>query len=662
MRLAGVVTAMMVCANLQAGNPDLVKIREQATACFVAEGTDSEAKRALETQRPDGSWKGIDYAHKGRGSWSPRSHCERARVLAAAYRRTGSALYGKPEVRDAAIRALEYWAQHDFTSPNWWHQSIGTPMGLCAAILLLGDECPAPLLEKLRPILDRSKPGMTAQNRVWLAGIHVLKGAIFDRPEWAEEGAAAIAEELRVAAPGQEGVQPDGSFHQHGPQLQFGNYGLAYFSEMTKWITILHGTRYEFPPEKIAVLTAYYDNGIRWVLFLHQMDFSACGRQVSPGQPQKKYSSAVGTVNRLNRTLGVPKKVTEKEFRFSGSRCFPDSDFFVQRNGAECYWSVKMTSSRTVPSETVNSENLLGRLTGHGATIFMSGNDELADIGGVWDWRKIPGVTSVQDDSPLLCKDPGLRNRLDWVGGLSDGEIGFCAMDFDNGEVAAKKSCFFFGPEMIAVGSGIRSDSDAPVVTTAAQYRTNEVCKAAQLKSTVDNPNPSFPAFGSGNFAVRPLDEDFRQFNVDSSEKTGDWKRVTDALPDKPIKARLFTCMFDHGVKPKNGSYAYQVIYLPQKDACSGKLLAADSKNIHAVAGKDAVMAAFYEPGVVTLPDGGTLEAKQPALVMLRNNRIYAADPGRKQKLLDVILSGKQHRLHFPDGSAAGNTVSIPLP
>lgn len=651
MRLSGVVTAMIVCANLLAGNPDSVKIREQAAAYFAAEATDAEAKRALETQQPDGSWKDIDYAHKGRGSWSPRTHHDRARILAAACRREGSALSGKPEARDAAIRALEYWARHDFTSPNWWHQSIGTPMGLCEAIILLGDECPATRREKLRPILDRSQPGMTAQNRVWLAGVELLKGAIYDKPEWIGEGAAAIAEELRVAAPGGEGIQPDWSFHQHGPQLQFGNYGLAFFAEMTKWGTILHGTRYEFAPEKMTILNSYYDNGIRWVLFRHEMDFSACGRQISPGQPEKKYRAAVNTINRLNRTLGVPGKVTEKDLRFSGSRYFPDSDFYVQRNGAECYWSVKMTSSRTVPSETVNSENLLGRLTGHGATVFVSDRNELTDIGGVWDWRKIPGVTSVQDDSPLLCKDPGLRNRLDWVGGVSDSEIGFCAMDFDNGEVAAKKSCFFFGPEMIAVGSGIRSNSDAPVVTTAAQYRSDE---------TVQNLENG-QAVGSGNFAVRLLEGNRADIAVDSSEKTGDWKRVTDALSDKPVKARLFTCTFDHGVKPKDGAYAYQVIYLPQKDACTGKLLPTGSKHIHAAAGKDAVMAAFYEPGVVTLPDGGTLEAKQPALVMLRNNRIYTADPGRKLKTLDVVLSGKPYRLPLPEGPAAGDTVSIPF-
>ena len=101
-------------------------------------------------------------------------------------------------------------------------------------------------------------------------------------------------------------------------------------------------------------------------------------------------------------------------------------------------------------------------------------------------------------------------------------------------------------------------------------------------------------------------------------------------------------------------------MYLPQAAECSAKLLETGSESIHAVAGKDAVMAAFHEAGTVTLPDGTVLEAKQPALVMLRNGRIYAADPGRKRKILDVVLAGRKYRLPFPQGAKAGRTVSVP--
>ncbi|MBS1370832.1 MAG: hypothetical protein HPZ91_12845 [Lentisphaeria bacterium] len=640
---------MISLMNLYAADADLGRIREQAAEYFAQNGTGTLNRKILESQQPDGSWRDVDYGNRQRGHWPPRNHLTRVQQIASGYRRPGSVFCGLPEARDTVIRGLEYWALRDPTSPNWWHQSIGTPQLLCTTLLLLGDELPPGLLDKLTPILDRSKPGMTAQNRVWLAGIHLQKGVLYGKPEWVEEGAGAIMEELHLAPEKAEGIQPDWSFHQHGPQLQFGNYGLAFFNEMTEWATVLRGTRFAFPEEKMRILADYFDNGIRWVLFNRQMDFSACGRQINPGQPQAKYRAAVANANRLAAAYGNGrKKLGERDFRFSGSRFFPDSDFYVQR-GPEYYWSVKMASPRTVPSETVNSENLLGRLAGHGATLFMSGNDEMRDIGGIWDWRKIPGVTSVQNDSSLLCRKPGHWNLRDWVGGVSDGEIGFCAMDFDNGEVAAKKSFFFFGPVMAAVGSRIQSGLDAPVLTTVAQFRSAGETVADEKMNE----------FRNGNFAYRLLNAD-RGARAETKEHTGNWKRVTDAMSAAPVKGELFTLAIDHGVRPQDGSYAYLAAFraIPEAEI---RLLEASSDAIHAVAGGGAVMAAFYEPGTVVLPDGTMLEAKQPALVMIRNGELRAADPGRKRKVFDFVYGGKKYRVRTPQGREAGRSVSVPL-
>lgn len=156
-------------------------------------------------------------------------------------------------------------------------------------------------------------------------------------------------------------------------------------------------------------------------------------------------------------------------------------------------------------------------------------------------------------------------------------------MDFDNGEVAAKKSFFFFGPGMIAVGSDIRSGVDAPVVTTIAQMRTDEevaVHRFGDLEGT---------EVANGAFLYRILKTDGK-LSAGSEERTGNWKRVTEALSDAPVRGRIFTCAINHGRKPENAFYAYQVVYLPQAAECSAKLLETGSESIHAVAGKDAVM------------------------------------------------------------------------
>ena len=646
MNIAAVMVLMVSLFSWFMPDADLERIREQAADYFSMGGSEGLEMEVVTSQQPDGSWADIDYGNRQRGHWLPRIHLERVRQLASGYRCPDSVFYGLPEARDAAIRGLEYWAKHDPTSPNWWHQSIGTPQLLCVTILLLGDEMPPELLRELKPILHRSKPGMTAQNRVWLAEIHLLKGVIYGKSGWVQEGADAIAEELRCAPEKTEGIQPDWSFHQHGAQLQFGNYGLSYFREMTQWATVLRGTRFAFPEEKVEILRNYFDHGLRWVLFNGQMDFSACGRQIGPGDPQAKYRSAVAGAEQLAAVSpGWRNSIGDNDFRFSGSRFFPDSDFYVQR-GPECYWSVKMTSSRTIPSETVNSENQLGRLTGHGATLFMSGNDELRDIGGIWDWRKIPGVTAVQNDSSLLCRGPGGRSRKEWVGGISDGTMGFCAMDYDNGEVAAKKSYFFFGNEMVVVGSRIRSELDAPVLTTVAQLRS--------CGKTVWNEAEN--EFRNGNFVYRLFDVD-RGVRAETQVRTGNWKRVTAALSEDPVEGELFTLTIDHGVRPENGSCAYLVAFDSRKEP-DVQLLKTDSDAIHAVAKNGVVMAAFFEPGNVTLPDGRVLGAKQPALVMFRNGRIFAADPGRTRKKVEFTLGGNQFLVSLPQGREAGRTVS----
>ena len=50
----------------------------------------------------------------------------------------------------------------------------------------------------------------------------------------------SIQEELNVSEG--EGIQSDWSYHQHGSQLQFGNYGLSYLEDMLRWYQILNKT------------------------------------------------------------------------------------------------------------------------------------------------------------------------------------------------------------------------------------------------------------------------------------------------------------------------------------------------------------------------------------------------------------------------------------
>lgn len=649
MRIAGICLLAVLALTVGGMDRELRKIRDRNNAGSIQTVSDSRVRRTLNQQRADGSWPGIDYRHQGRGSWHPAKHLARLRLLAAAYAAPESKFFRNRELLAAVLRGLDFWAERDPQSPNWWYSEIGTPRQLLDTLLLLGDDLPPEYPEKFRAILDRSRPGMTGQNKVWLAGIHLLKGVLYQRPELVREGREQILSELRLAASGREGIQSDWSFHQHGAQLQFGNYGLAYFTEMVRWLSVLSESVYAFPPDRTVVLQNYYRNGLRWVLFDRQMDFSACGRQNTERLPFQKYRTCVKTAVQLRQVTGEGALSEEAEFRFSGCRYFYDSDFLVFRT-PEFYCSVKMSSRRIRGSETVNSENLLGRLTGHGATMLMSRRGELEEIGALWDWRKIPGVTAVQDDSSLFCRNPGWDNREEWVGGLSDGEVGFCAMEFDNGELTAKKSYFFPGSGMVCVGSGIRSRIDAPVVTAAAQFRALGELKRDPCSGTVAN----------GGFSWRILSAPGAEIRTGIRDVTGNWKRVTAALSAAPVRGKIFYLYLDHGRRPRNGGYAYAVT--PLGKPWEPVRLKTSSDSIHAIACRGVVMATFYRPGWAEFPDGTRLTAEQPCLLMVRGGRLYAAAPGRKLEALTVRRNSRSYRIPLPRNRFAGSTVSLSLP
>ena len=66
--------------------------------------------------------------------------------------------------------------------------------------------------------------GMTGQNKVWLAGNVLIRALLQNDWQLAKEARKVIASEITLGQ--KEGINADWSFHQHGPQQQFGNYGL----------------------------------------------------------------------------------------------------------------------------------------------------------------------------------------------------------------------------------------------------------------------------------------------------------------------------------------------------------------------------------------------------------------------------------------------------
>ena len=195
---------------------DMNKLRDNLKRLLIQQRSVAPGKieAMLKQVRKDGSLAGMNYhQEKVRGSaWGPSRHLSVMQTLAPTH----------PEV---AGRMLDFWVRTDGTSENWWWPEIGIPAAICKTMLMLDRK--AEKGNPVRTILDRSrlfvpdgdrlKYKYTGQNNVWLAGIHLMKGLLYDDPAMVEAGRDAILSEICISD--REGLQSDWSYHQHGAQL-----------------------------------------------------------------------------------------------------------------------------------------------------------------------------------------------------------------------------------------------------------------------------------------------------------------------------------------------------------------------------------------------------------------------------------------------------------
>lgn len=204
----------------------------------------------ISTITPGGTWPDIDYASLSRSSWDPLRHMQKMMILARAYKSELSEYHNDPEVLQAALNALEFWCNSGIECPNWWYNEIGSPKIIAPILILLENEIPEELMAKAIAVIDRAVISGTGQNKVWFAGIVLMKSLLLNDLDLLAASSQAIREELVVAPNGVEGIQSDASFHQHGSQLQFGNYGLSFAASISYWMRILNSTSYDFTRSK----------------------------------------------------------------------------------------------------------------------------------------------------------------------------------------------------------------------------------------------------------------------------------------------------------------------------------------------------------------------------------------------------------------------------
>lgn len=647
---------------------------------------DTKIAELLSDLKEDGSFSTIDYTNKIRSNWPVKDHLQYVQDLAISYKNESSTYYRDKSLSENIHKSLNYWLDNDFLSTNWHDQHIGVPELLLPTLFLMENELTKKQLDKALILLHRAKIKMSGQNKVWLSNNVMLRSLLLRKPDSVAIASKAIQSELNIA--NGVGVKTDWSYHEHGAQLQFGNYGLSYLEDMIKTYMFLNNTPFQFEKYKIQFLRNIVLKGQQWILYNDRYDTNACGRQLFPNEQLQK-------ANRLKKCIQKMKALDTKyadaydvalhSKMLSGNKHFWKSDFQVHRR-KDFYFSVKMSSQRVVGTESVNQENVQGYYMGDGVALLSTNGKEYQNVFPFWDWKKLPGTTIIQDKKPLpIIKFKAFNTNSTFVGGVSNGKNGIAVMDYNRDGLKAKKSWFLFDDKIVCLGSDISANTAEEVTTTVNQsfLKGNVIVgKNNQLQTNLrkgkamqpnwilhDSIGYLFPKGGNINFSTNILE--------------GSWNKVAKRYRPVILTEHIFKLWFNHGSEPKNKNYNY--ILVP--NATQDKMLnlhknkpfkTINTKQQQSVESLDKKQAGivFYNKGTSKIKGGISVDKPCVVLIEEASDKLMFAisDPSHQSKSIRITINGKytvenskyykgktQFIVNLPQGDYSGKTVQVAL-
>ncbi|MRX47914.1 polysaccharide lyase family 8 super-sandwich domain-containing protein [Pedobacter puniceum] len=638
--------------------------------------------KIINSQSENGSWADINYKDEKRGGWEPKLHGDRVLLLTKAYKNPSSAFYNKKEISTAIHKALQFWFHTKPVCLNWWYNEIGLPRTLGPAFVMLKNELSAEELQGAIEVMNNAGFRMTGQNKVWLAGNVLFKSILLNDAQLAQQARDTIVSEIVLT--NVEGIKPDYSFHQHGPQQQFGNYGLSFFIGMSMWGRVFNQTPLAFNPEQVGILRNLFSEAYNWLSWKAEFDVNSLGRQFFKNALKNK-ALGVGFVAAdmmlidpqhqelyaayIQRNFGKATAANTLE----GHQHFWYSDFTIHRN-KDWFSSLKMSSNRVIGGEAGNNENLKGYYLADGAHYIMVDGTEYDDIFPLLDWRKLPGVTCYEGKEALpLLTFKGYQNPSDFVGGLSHKNEGISVFSLDRDGLKAKKAWFYTKDGVIALGADIQSGNANAVTSTINQtYLNGKVyVKAKQLEEVSKSKSLNHVDWvyhhkiGYHNLSKLPL-------SLKIEEQKGSWGEIAKVYNTDKLQADMFTLFVNHGKMPKAANYAYFMqpgVSLKEVKSYKPdfKVLENSAKaQIINFTKDDKFAFVIYQPYNFSHPKLGNIKFEQAGLYLLAKENakwnITVADPTQKLSEITFQLKNQTHQIALPKGQALGKSINYLIP
>ncbi len=583
-----------------------------------------EIKHLINTLHTEGSWEDINYADTKRSGWEPKKHTERILKLTKYYYQKKQTL--KPSERAQLVntihQAMNFWFSRKLVCKNWWYNQIGIPRTLGPAFLLFEQEMSEQEKQNAIKVMMNSAFGMTGQNKVWLAGNVLIRALLQNDWQLAKEARKVIASEITLGQ--KEGIKTDWSFHQHGPQQQFGNYGLSFICNMSFYAEIFAGTSLAFSKEQQKILTSLLLEGYQWIVWRGHLEVNGLNRQLFRNADIDKGFRLLFAAYSLMKSSEpeVAEKIQEMIHRnsissqipntFTGNKHFWESDYTIHRTPR---WmaSVRMASKRVIGTELVNEDNLKGYYMADGALYTYVRGDEYHNIFPFWDWRRIPGITTYESNAPIPNPNKtDSRNHSSYVGGVTYQHTGITAMQLKRNKLEANKTWVFTDDYVLCMGSDIHADSTATIMTSIDQrFSKGKVWSDDNKRFFHDNTG----------YIILQADTCI----TSTENKEGQWKDFMGMYKPKLLKNKLFSIYLKHR-KDAPASYVY--LTLPattqQKvrnfDSNSIRIIRND-KEAQAVIIKDLCYASVYHPTNISIAGQHPITIQEPGNYIIHTKK-----------------------------------------
>ena len=638
----------------------------------------------------NGSFSDIDYDDTQMTNWTPIKHIERLSDFVYAYTNEKNKYYQNEDLYQKIVKGLEYWYDVDSESDNWWHNQISEPqkLGVLLIQMRIGKkQIPQELETKILKRIQETggdPAKWTGANRTDIALHWIYRSC----PTQNEADLKTAIDNVfnPVVYTTEEGFQHDNSYFQHGEQLYIGGYGDEILKGVTQVASYALGTQYQLDKEKVELLSKFMRETYYRTVRGQNMSFDVVGRSVSrPGLLNKRTTATYAKrmididpthadeykaiIARLNRKQPADYQVTASHTHYFRG----DYSLHVR---PQYNFDVRLASTRTKKCEYGNKENLKTYFMSDGCTNITQTGDEYFNIFPVWNWCHIPGTTAPQlEKVPMDQKAWGVLGTSTYAGGVSDsiyGATAYAYMD-TNPEVntGAKKSWYFFDNEVVCLGAGIQSTSTYPVHTTVNQcfLKGGILVDKGDKEETLANGShtlqaPQWVLHDKIGYFFPQKEEVF----LTAQTQSGRWYDINTSKSKKEEKMDVFTLGINHGVGPKDGSYAYIVV--PGKTSAQ-EMKAYQKKNAIEILSNNpkiqAVRNTKLNVWMVTFFEAGTFTHKElsvtvdkPCILMIKDitsksANLHITDPGQTQSPIQVELKiGKKKQTLTADFTQTG--------